>query len=321
MNIFFRVDGGEEIGFGHIMRTLAIAKELSKNHTVKYICSSSPKYIQGIKKIKKENIDVVKINSENEIEQINRIIGDIIIIDKYNIDYNYLVEIKKRFITVYFDDNAELNFYPVDMIINQNIYGDKLTYNCLPYTKLLLGKDYTIIRDEFRNSNNKNIPENKNIQDIFISLGGSDDSNLMEQIICRLNNLQFNLHIIIGPAFKYKDKLKTYSKDNIFFYENANMSEVMQKCDMAISSCGSILYELIFLGIPTIGIIVADNQINVAKYMNDLGAIRISNISNLVDDILKFKFRDYINMKKIQNKLIDGMGVYRIQQEICKYDK
>lgn len=60
MKFLFRVDGGEGIGFGHIMRTLVLAKELSKNHEVKYICLNSPKYIKGIEKIKSENIDVNK---------------------------------------------------------------------------------------------------------------------------------------------------------------------------------------------------------------------------------------------------------------------
>ncbi len=52
MKIAIRADGGAKIGMGHIMRTLVLAKELSKNHDVFYICRVdnplSEKYRIGI---------------------------------------------------------------------------------------------------------------------------------------------------------------------------------------------------------------------------------------------------------------------------------
>lgn len=48
----------------------------------------------------------------------------------------------------------------------------------------------------------------------------------------------------------------------------------MEKCDVAISACGSTLYELAVCGVPTIGIIIADNQIGICEKLNNMGVIK-----------------------------------------------
>ncbi|ABK62036.1 UDP-2,4-diacetamido-2,4,6-trideoxy-beta-L-altropyranose hydrolase [Clostridium novyi] len=318
MKILFRVDGGEKIGLGHIMRTLVLAKELSKNHEVKYICLDSPKYIKGIEKIKSENIDVIKIGELNEIEKIKNIKSDFIVVDKYNIKSDYLLDLKSKFKVIYFDDNADLNYYPVDYIINQNIHAHELKYNCLKNTQLLLGSKYTMLREEFRN--NKSIQIKERIQNVLITVGGSDDFNITEDIINQLTNLQFKLQIVVGSAFKFKNRLKKYESSNVILNENPNMSKIMEKCDIAISTCGSTIYELCFLGIPTIGFVIVDNQIKLGRYMNKIGAIKLSNISDLKEDILNLNYNARARMSKVQKNLIDGKGVFRVKNQIEMHD-
>ncbi|MCS4480207.1 hypothetical protein JQ035_07730 [Clostridium botulinum] len=62
-------------------------------------------------------------------------------------------------------------------------------------------------------------------------------------------------------------KIKNF-KDNINLYFNANMIGIMNKCDIAISGCGSTLYELAVCGVPTLGLIIADNQEKIAYKMH-----------------------------------------------------
>ncbi len=42
----------------------------------------------------------------------------------------------------------------------------------------------------------------------------------------------------------------------------------MNKCDIAISGCGSTLYELAVCSVPTLGLIIADNQEKIAYKMH-----------------------------------------------------
>lgn len=319
MKIIFRVDGGEGIGLGHIMRTLVLAKQLKNQHDVKYVCLNVTEYIKGIEKIKNENIEVITICKENELEEIKWNDADVIVIDKYNIDIKYLLQLKSNFKVVCFDDNATLQYYPVDMIINQNVYGKEVKYDCLKNTKLLLGSNYTMLREEFRN--NMPIKIKESIKDLFITVGGSDDFNITEKIINQLKDLSFNLHIIVGSAFKFKKTLQEYKSSSILLYENINMSEIMKKCDVAISTCGSTIYELSFLGVPTLGIIIADNQIRCGEHMNKIGAIKLSELENLKEDILNLDYNKRLKMSKIQHNLVDGKGSSRVKNQIEMYDK
>lgn len=262
---------------------------------------------------------LIKIRKLNEVEHIKNIKADFVVVDKYDIQSEYLLDLKSKFKVIYFDDNAELNYYPVDYIINQNIHAQELNYNCLQNTQLLLGSKYTMLREEFRK--NKNIQIKESIQNALITVGGSDDFNITENIITQLQNLQIKFHVVIGNAFKFKTRLKQYESSNIVLHENPNMSEIMKKCDIAISTCGSTIYELCFLGIPTIGFIIADNQIKLGNYMNNMGAIKLSNVSELKENILKLTYNERTRMSKIQKNIIDGKGVFRVKNKIEINDK
>lgn len=312
MKVIIRADGGEKIGFGHIMRTLVLAEEISKKNTVTYVCSDKKNYNSGVKFLRSRNIKVKVISEDNEVKDMLNIEADVLIVDKYNISVEYLCKLKKKFKLVYIDDNNELLYYDVDVLINQNIYANHFNYNINENAKILLGKKYVMLRDEFRNNYKVCNTIKSKVDNVFVSIGGSDDNNLTEDIIKVLKDLDIKLHIIVGPAFVYNDKLKKYESPNIRLYYNATMSDVMNKCDIAISSSGSTLYELCTLGIPTLGFIVAENQRRCAEYMEKLGTIRIVTLNNLKSVMEGFDYNTRRIMKNKMKSLIDGQGVHRI---------
>lgn len=312
MKIIIRADGGEQIGFGHIMRTLVLAEEISKKNTVTYVCSDKKIYNSGVELLRSRNIKVKVISEDNEVKDILNIEADIIIVDKYNISVEYLYKLRKKFKLVYIDDNNELPYYDVDVLINQNIYAKDFNYNINQNAKILLGEKYVMLRDEFRDNCKVCNTINSKVDNIFVSIGGSDDNNLTEDIIKVLKDLDIKLHIIVGPGFIYNDRLKKYESYKVRLYYNAIMSNVMNKCDIAISSSGSTLYELCTLGIPTLGFVVAENQRTCAEYMHKLGVIKMITLNNLKSVMEGFDYNARRIMKNNMKNLIDGQGVHRI---------
>ncbi|OFS19725.1 MULTISPECIES: UDP-2,4-diacetamido-2,4,6-trideoxy-beta-L-altropyranose hydrolase [Clostridium] len=333
MKIAIRADGGLQIGMGHIMRTLVLAKELAKTNDVFYICrinnKKMEKYASGIKKIKEYGFNVITISEEIFIEELCKIKADCLITDSYNVDEQYFYIIKKKFkITIYIDD-MNLHYFNVDILINQNINAEKLQYKVNKDTKLLLGLDYLMLRDEFRNISK---PINKpKIKDIMITIGGSDNNSITNKLCEYIKDLDFKFHIIIGPSFKDDSikKLVTLSKEkkSIKLYFNANMFLVMKKCDIAISACGSTLYELMACGIPTLGIIVADNQQLIAvnlhnnKVIYNLGWYKNLNKEKIYDKINDLNINKRNLMSNYGRTFIDGKGVYRIAKVINEYKR
>lgn len=326
MKIAIRADGGANIGMGHIMRTLVLAKELSKIHYVFYICRVdnplSEKYRIGIEKVKSQGFIVKTIREDFTLRDLRGIKADLLITDSYDVDENYFDETKKMFNQTAYIDDMNLYYFNVDFLINQNIDSLDFEYRVNNDTKLLIGSNYIMLRDEFRAVSEKYIKEKVN--DIMITVGGADPHHITEQILEYVKMLNYNFHIVVGPSFDKNNSLKNFETSKIRFYYNANMYEIMQKCDIAISACGSTLYELAISGISTLGIIVADNQQGIAYKMSEMGIIKnigwydqldkdtfLRELNVLCNDCVKRK-EMYTRAKEV----INGDGVNKIVRSL-----
>jgi len=338
MRIAIRADGGLQMGMGHIMRTLVLAKELSKKNEVFYICRKTgnentsteadtykkldEKYKSGVMKVSNEGFKVVLISENNIIEELKKIQADILITDSYDVNEDYFKGTKKIFFKTAYIDDMNLHYFDVDFLINQNVNAQDFKYKTSENAKLLLGSNYVMLRSEFINSKNKII--NKKIKDILITVGGGDPDYITEKLLSFVKNLDYTFHIVIGPCFDSIEKLRKFESKKVKFYFNANMYELMQLCDIGISACGSTLYELASCGIPTIGIITADNQQGMAAKMNDLGIIiNIGWHNNLSKNILVESIKsiddncsERLKMSLKSQKIIDGKGPKRISNII-----
>ena len=313
MNICILANGGFTIGMGHITRMLTLANSLKFEFNITFLCDNSCSYIEGINRVKQEGF-AVKIIKENLEEILQELKCEVIIIDKYDISSDFLLDLNKKYKIIYIDDNNHLDYYPVDILINQNFYSVNFHYKSKKDTLKLLGNSYVFLRDEFYKANKVLI--NKDIMDVLITVGGSDNNNITLQILKKIKNYNFKKHVIIGPAFKYSNELRKINDSNIIFYDNPNMSKVMEKIDVAISGCGSTLYELFYLGLPTIGLVLADNQVNNANYLDSIGAIIKSDLKSLSKNIDLMNYKNRCDINKRIRKLIDGNGKERIKKEI-----
>lgn len=277
MKIAIRADGGAKIGLGHIMRTLVLARELAKTNDVFYVCrKDSPlteKYLKGIEKVRVEGFKIILINEDDILNELSKIEADCLITDSYDVDEEYFNRTKKMFSKTGYVDDMNLYYFNVDFIINQNVTANTYKYKCNENTRLFLGTDYIMLREEFRNSKPNKIKND--IKNILITMGGADPNNFTLKLLKYIKDLDYNFDVVIGPSFKdtYKIELEIKNNKNIKLHFNANMIEMMKKCDIAISATGSTLYELGTLGIPTLGVILVDNQEDVALEMHKHGFI------------------------------------------------
>lgn len=326
MRVLIRADGGNNIGMGHIMRTLTLAKELKKYFDVEYACRDGNKYSDGIHKVQVSGFKVNILKDNDFLEELIKLKSDILITDSYDVDEQYFLKTKESFNkTIYIDDMGLYSFKNVDILINQNINADDLKYDLTSETKYLLGCEYTILRDEFMDLKPKLIK--RRIKDIMITCGGSDPFLLTLKLLYYVKDEKYRFHVVIGPAFNedYVSKLKSYENfDNMLFYYNADMKAVMEKCDMCIAAAGTTLYELCAVGIPSLSIVVAENQNKVSNKFNSLKLVKSLGWH---DDINKEKILDEINLlnknysmrKEISqkaSKLVDGKGTLRIVEKI-----
>jgi UDP-2,4-diacetamido-2,4,6-trideoxy-beta-L-altropyranose hydrolase len=291
--VVFRADGDAEIGYGHFIRTLGIAGLINDVFDCVYATQQPTEYqLNEIHKVCSGVIELSK--NENSFDEfLNHLRkGDIVVLDNYFFDSDYQLLIKaKGCKVVYIDDYNDRN-YVCDALIN-NVPGfPAATFIKQDYTKLYLGTDYALLRKEFFNPELRQIKKKENT--IFISFGGGDFLNLSDKIIGFLNqiNPDFEIHLLIGDAYKFGDSLKKYN--NITAHKNISAAEVallIANCSICIIPASSLLNEASSIGSLVLLGYFTDNQIQPYDYFiaNDL-AIGLGDYRTLDFEFFKDKF-------------------------------
>ena len=291
---YIRVDANDKIATGHVMRCMSIADVIKKrNIDVCFLTADHNAdgllhkngFITKCLDSKWDNLEneIISGKISSVLENDNNLKG--ILIDTYYVTEEYLDRLRKMCKTIYIDDIFVLEEYPVDFLINYNVYGTDLDYKsrCLPETKLLLGTEYVPLRKQFQDI----IPKfRKNVKDIFISTGGSDayniagrilDSIIEESVLEKFSEFnEINFHVISGVLNRNLPYLLDIESryNNVFIHNNvSNIAQIMTMCDIAVSACGTTMYELCACGMPIITYTFADNQLQGIKKFDELGTI------------------------------------------------
>lgn len=323
MKVFIITEGGKNIGFGHITRCLSLYQAFEEKEIIPEFILNGDENIEYLLK----GINYQKLNWIEKQDKLFKLIkdADIAIIDSYLADisiYKTLSDLVK--LPVYIDDNKRLD-YPKGIVINGNIHAETLNYPKKNGIKYLLGTKYTPLRKEFWEVPEKIIKEK--IEIIMVTFGGNDAQNLTPKIIKFLRKDYPNLkkYVIIGKSFNNLDEIKKEADYNtkLIYYPNAQkMKRIMLESDIAISAGGQTLYELARIGVPTLGICVAENQLANIKgwgktgFLKYAGEYNKSNILQKIKNSIKHLKDAEVRKKKckIARKFVDGRGSLRISK-------
>jgi UDP-2,4-diacetamido-2,4,6-trideoxy-beta-L-altropyranose hydrolase len=328
--IYFRADGNSKMGLGHVIRSLALAEMLSENFECRFIIRNPlPQLLLEIKKVCSHviQLDSIKFDYSEAAYLTKEILSreDILVLDGYHFESEYQKIIKgngNKLVCI--DDIHSFHFY-ADAIINHAPEVVPASYSAEPYTKFLLGLNYSLLRRPFLEA----AQEKRSvlaIGHIFICFGGSDFNNLTLKAIKGTLDVPGvdSVHVILGGANVHKSEISAFAEkdDRYKIYENVSgerMLEVMKKCDLAIVPASSILYEIISVKMPVISGHYVENQINVYHGFDALNLIKgigdfnkFDDYKKVISDLGKDEIDYYINQ---QNKFLDGKSRDRFIKE------
>lgn len=353
MKVVFRVDASFIIGIGHIIRCQTLANTLKKQGIeIHFIIRELPGHLA--QKLIQEGFKVTLLpppENESQInfspwlgacqqidaEQTMAVIKgqqyDWLIVDHYGLDIFWETQFRLYFSKIMIIDDLANRFHDCDILLDQNFVKThhKLYKKLVPKKcQLLLGPLYTLLRPEYLNYQTLKRSHKNIIRRVFISMGGTDNSNLTCKIIDALNNpllAHLEVDIVIGFNFIHKNDLINHA--NLRPHTNIHinppqLADLMAKADLAIGAGGSTTWERIFMGLPSIVLSLADNQVANSEALEACGLIQyLGNAYSI--DIIKIEkailkqIAAPSNLVKFLNKcraLVDGKGVSRISQFI-----
>ena len=342
--ILIRVDGNEKVGLGHVMRCLSIADALKDNGEEVLFVTADAKCETLLKARSFPHIILHSdyADMDGEIDALCALIEEhqpsAVLVDSYFVTDRYLTALKERVKLIYVDDLLAFS-YPVDILINYNIFADAEEYQRLyrdtaDVPQIVLGTEYTPLRKEFSQVTPRPQPQIAN--KVLISTGGADPQHIALSMIRYLArnaeafaDLAFTF--IIGGANMDLDEIRELSDgiDQIkIVYNVSEMSKLMCEHNIAVSAAGSTLYELCACGLPTITYVLADNQIPAAKVFSEKGVMIDAGDVRKDADFIQHIFaavqmlsqnqEQRMNMARAAVCLADGRGAYRLATMITQ---
>lgn len=342
-NLLIRADADGQIGTGHVMRCLALAEGWreagGKAHFVTR--AGSPR---SLEKIEANGFCLTCLPREASVS------GDLdalfataealdqpwLVVDGYHFDSAFQQTIRAagyRLLVV--DDAAHLPSYHADLLLNQNIYAERLSYRCDQDTVLLLGARYALLRSEFLTWRNRQRQVPEVARRVLVTMGGSDPDNVTRKVVQAL--LQTDIDelegvVVVGPNNPHYEELRSTisgheltgglrSHVSIRLVRDASdMPELMAWADVAVSAGGSTCWELAFMGLPSVVLVLADNQKNVAEGLDAArAAVSLGRFEHVTAEQIAYSLttlcRDYDRRLKLCHagrKLIDGEGCQRL---------
>ena len=321
------------------MRCLAFEQHWrhAGGHSVFVTCMNTP----SIKaRLQLEGIETIQLpinpgsidDAKQTINLAKKTSASWIVVDGYHFDSNYQQIIKDSGLNLLLiDDNGSAVHYYADILLNQNVHADENLYSSRePFTCLLLGTRYALLREEFLRWQGwkREIPETA--RNLLVTLGGSDPENVTQKVIQAINQTKFNnLNVIIVAANnQYYEELESEvqkSKVTIKLKRNVlSMSDLMAWADMAVSAGGTSTWELAFMGLPMLTIAIADNQCQIVEELSKAGvALNLGWHQNTTSfGIAKVisKLLEDVGMRAEMSRrgqiLVDGKGADRVLAQI-----
>jgi UDP-2,4-diacetamido-2,4,6-trideoxy-beta-L-altropyranose hydrolase len=251
-----------------------------------------------------------------------------VVLDGYHFDSACHAAIRRvgaRLLVV--DDLAHLPRYHADLVLNQNLGAEQMTYACDSDTRLLCGCRYALLRDEFRPWRGWQRSTPPLAHNVLVTLGGSDPQNVLPRLIegaVRTEIPDLQIRVVIGAANAHAEEIRQAANDcraRLEFLTNVpDMAQQMAWADVAVSAAGTTCWELAFMQLPSLVTILVDNQRNSAQRLQEAGAaVNLGAADRLAADVVAEALtaicRDPTRRRQLAGQgrlLVDGEGLDRL---------
>ena len=307
MEVGFRADASVDIGTGHVMRCITLANALTAQgaNCRFYMRDLAGSMAQEVR----SNGHAVSVLPG--LSTADAVLGDLahsdwlgtswqidaaqtlgmsdgaphldwLVVDHYALDHRWHKQLRARASRILVIDDLADRQLDCDVLLDQNTqitegrYDRLAPANCLQ----LLGPRYALLRPEFGRERCRVVRRAEaSVKRIFLFFGGSDLPGLtllsLEALSTVVDAEGIEIDVLVGDANPDQARIAQWCSDRPqahYRKRGADVCELMARADIALGAGGTTTWERCCLGLPSIVVAIAENQLEGARAVADAGA-------------------------------------------------
>lgn len=356
-SVAIRADASVPIGIGHVMRCLALADHVKRRGAhVRFISRHMPEPLRRLVRRAGHELLVLKASGSSDVgtglshsrwlgtsqeadaEETGKALSgrtwSWLVVDHYALDAQWEYPLRGAAQRVLVIDDIADREHDCDVLVDQNLFPEmterylrKVPSGC----RLLLGPAYALLRREFAALRKCMRQRSGKVRRILVQMGGIDADNQTEralQALARIGSRAYDVDVVIGAQHPARKDIEALCKRHGYncHIQTSEVARLMAGADLAIGASGSASWERCCLGLPTISITQAANQVDIAKgldaaqatvYLGDASKVTVESLADAVVSLV----RDPAKLRRLSSngrRLVDGKGAGRVCTEMTK---
>jgi UDP-2,4-diacetamido-2,4,6-trideoxy-beta-L-altropyranose hydrolase len=333
-SILFVANAGPEVGGGHVMRSLTLASALAaEGATCRF---AAPPAVAALLHAFAPDMAHVAAPSTAPGDLADALRAerfDAIVFDHYGLaepDHRAMAQGKAVLVI---DDLADRPLGG-DLILDSGPSRGAADYDGLipDGARLLLGPQYAPVRPQFAALRDTALSwRGEPVGRVLISLGLTDLDGITGRVVERIRPkvADVGLDIVLGPEAPSLASLEKIARRDTriaLHIDSANMAQLTAEADVAVGAAGSSTWERCTLGLPSLMVVLADNQRQAALALAERDAAlvadaRAADFEGVFDRALMRLLTDAELRRRLaaaSAEICDGLGAPRVAEAFLK---
>lgn len=313
LDVAFRVDAGIAIGTGHVMRCLTLADALrAQGARIRFVCRDMPGHMEA--RITERGYAATLlppasgsappepdppphaawclVSQDEDAAQTRKALSgrrpDWLVVDHYALDARWERAVSDASPRVMALDDLADRPHAVRLLLDQTLGRDACDYAKLaPHAEVLAGVRYALLRPDFASARPaaraRRDAKDYSLRRMLIFMGGTDAWGVTAQALDALPSWpDLEVTVVMGGAAPTLDAVRARVTARVaaggptrLLIDTPNMTTEMAAADLAIGAGGTTSWERCVVGLPTLLVIVADNQAPSAYALAQAGAATV----------------------------------------------
>jgi UDP-2,4-diacetamido-2,4,6-trideoxy-beta-L-altropyranose hydrolase len=256
-----------------------------------------------------------------------------VVVDHYSLDARWELAVRDQGARILAIDDIADRDHACDLLLDQNLYDDmSMRYDARVPQECtrLLGPGYALVRGDFRRVRNEGRPRDGQIRRLLVMLSGTDPHNHTEKVLRALceDLIDLDVDVVIGSAHPARSAIERLCSEHEFSLHVAtdHVAALMRDADLAVGGTGVASWERCCLGLPAIGLTLADNQVAIADKLGREGVIvNLGDATRVRPAALRAALSSLRNdrqrmqaMSAAGMALVDGRGADRVRDQMLE---